>query len=72
MAKAALDGDRIGTAQAAWRALTQGERREFLRWCQDWQNERSRKRAPVSPVEKDFAAVLAKMDVTAVGEPQQG
>jgi Bacteriocin-protection, YdeI or OmpD-Associated len=65
MAKA-LETDPIGEAQAAWRALTQGQRREFLRWCQEWQNERSRKRAPVAPVERDFAAVLSKMDV---GEP---
>ena len=59
MAKA-LERDRIGIAQAAFRALTQGERREFLRWAADYQNERRRTRGPVEPVERDFAAALAK------------
>ena len=59
MAKA-LETDRIGTAQAAFRALTQGERREFLRWCLDFQEARKRRRDAVPPVERDFAAALAK------------
>ena len=32
MAKA-LESDPIGETQTAFRALTQGERREFLRWA---------------------------------------
>ena len=43
MAKA-LETDPIGEAQAAWRALTQGERREFLRWAMDFQEARKRRR----------------------------
>ena len=59
MAKA-LESDPIGETQTAFRALTQGERREFLRWAADYQNERRRTRGPVEPVEKDFADALAK------------
>ena len=62
-----LECDPIGATQTAFRALTQGERREFLRWCQDFQEARKRKREPVSPVEKDFAATLAKMDFAEPG-----
>jgi hypothetical protein len=62
--------DRLDEAQRAWRALSRGERREFLLWAKAWQNERNGKRTTTSPVEKDFAAVLAKMDVNI--ELQQG
>jgi hypothetical protein len=61
MAKA-LEGDRLGEAQAAWRALSRGERREFLRWCQAQQDQLNPKRQPVSsPVEKELAVALSKM-----------
>jgi len=51
--------------------MNRTQRREFLRWANEWQDARRRTRdAP--PVEKEFAAMLAKMDVSVVGEPQQG
>jgi hypothetical protein len=62
-----LECDPIGETMTAFRALTPGERREFLRWAGDFQEARKRRRDAVPPVEKDFAAVLARMDVG--GEP---
>ena len=63
--------DKLDEAQQAWRQMNRTQRREFLRWANEWQDARRRTRdAP--PVEKEFAAMLAKMDVSVVGEPQQG
>ena len=61
----ALDGDRLGAAQAAWRALSRGERREFLRWAQAFQESRKRQRA--DPIEKDLSVAMAKMDFAEPG-----
>jgi hypothetical protein len=54
--------DRLDEAQRAWRVLSRGERREFLRWAQAWQDERNGKRTTTAPPQ-ELADALAKVSL---------
>jgi hypothetical protein len=53
--------DKLDEAQAAWRALTRGQKREFLRWAQEWQDERNGKRTTTAP--QELADAMSKVSL---------